>query len=153
LVVVVAAVILLCVGLFLIVRAIRDGGAEQEAVPPAPTVGVLPTATMVLAQPTATPLPPTPTVVLPTEEPTEPPPPAEIGPGATVVVTGTGNQGLNLRRRPTTSARSRYVAKEGETLVVVDGPQEGENYTWWLVRADGGQEGWAASDFLELQSE
>ena len=149
--IVVAAVILLCVGLFLLVRAIREGGAAEEPTP-TPTVRVLPTATIALVPPTATLLPPTPTVVLPTEEATEPPP-AEVGPGATVVVTGTGNQGLNLRREPTTDAGRRGVAREGTSLVVVDGPQEADGYTWWLVRTDDGVEGWAVADYLALQGE
>jgi hypothetical protein len=149
--IVVAAVILLCVGLYLIVRAIREGGAA-EAPTPTPTLRVLPTATVALVPPTATTLPPTPTVVLPTEEPTEPPP-AELGPGATVVVRGTGNQGLNLRREPTTDAGRRAVAREGASLVVVDGPQEADGYTWWLVRREDGVEGWAVSDYLRLEGE
>jgi hypothetical protein len=152
----VAVIILLCVGLIMIVRAI-GGGSNEDATPtPEPTTEFTPvepaTPTAALVEPTVTLELPTPTLVLPTVAPPETPPATEIGPGATVVVSGTGGQGLRLRAQPTTNANIVVAVKEGTKLAVVEGPQQGDGYTWWKVRTAGGQEGWGAADWLTLEA-
>lgn len=156
--IVVAVVILLCVGLILIVRALGGAGAKETPTPlPTATIRIPPTPTISLIEPTeAIPeeiIEPTPTVVLPTESPVETPPITEIGPGASVEVTGTGGRGLNLRAEPTTRGRRIATVREGTNLTVLEGPEEANGYVWWKVQAPNGREGWAAADWLQLRTE
>jgi hypothetical protein len=149
--VVVGIVILVCVGLVLLVRAIAGGGADETPVPSATTaLQAVPTATWtpsaLLIQTT------TPTVVLPIGSTTPPGPFTEIAPGATVIVQGTGNAGLNLRAQPTTKAAIVITVKEGNSLVVVEGPQEADGLVWWKLRTADGKEGWGAAKYLALKT-
>jgi len=149
-----AVIILLCVSLVLIVRALRDGGDEEATTP-------LPSATATARQTAVIPLPTTPTaaisptatVVLPIEGTVVPTPITEIGPGATVVVSGTAGAGLNLRQQPSTYASVEGSYDEGTELTVLDGPREADGYVWWQLRAEDGTEGWAAADWLALKME
>jgi cytoskeletal protein RodZ len=148
----VAIVILLCVSLVLIVRAIRN--ADNEATPtalPASTAEVAPSATVSLVTPASS-ITPTATIVLPVDTP-EDTPPTEIEPGALVVVTGTGGAALNLRQQPSTYAKVVGTAREGTVLTVLEGPSEADNYVWWKVRAPDGTEGWGAANWLALKTE
>jgi cytoskeletal protein RodZ len=145
-------VILLCIGLVLIINAIR--GDDEETGTPSPTVTseVAPSATVSLLTPTAA-ITPTATVVLTVGTPPATTPPTEIRPGALVVVTGTQGAGLRLRGEATTSAGVVTTVKEGTVLTVLDGPSEGDGYTWWQVRTPDGEEGWGAADWLVLKTE
>lgn len=149
--IVVGIVILLCVGLVLLVKAIQGGGAKATPVPTvAATHQAVPTATWTPSVPliqTATP-----TVVLPIGPTAQPSPFTEIAPGATVIVQGTGNVGLNLRAQPTTAATIVITIKEGNSLVVVEGPQEGDGLVWWKLRTSDGKEGWGAAKYLTLKT-
>jgi hypothetical protein len=148
----VALVIILCVGLILVVRAIRGGGAQEvpTALPAGATAAVEPSATFPLVgAPTAI-LTPTATAELPglaTEAPTQP---TGIVIGSKVVVQGT-RIGLNVRAEPSTGAKRVGGAKDGDVLVVLDGPQEAGGLTWWKVRTLDGKEGWAAGKYLVLK--
>jgi hypothetical protein len=158
LVILVAVVIVLCVILVFIIRGLTGSDEEAPTVPVTPaTVELAPTATIQVVEPTAAEQePPTPTVTLPTEEIGETPPPApptEIGPGTTVVVTGTGGRGLNLRADPSVSGRLVAGVPDGTELEVLAGPQDGDGFTWWQVRAPDGKEGWAAADWLVLKTD
>ena len=51
------------------------------------------------------------------------------------------------------NSRTATSAKEGTTLVVLDGPEEADGYTWWQVRTPDGAEGWAAGTWLVLKTE
>jgi quercetin dioxygenase-like cupin family protein len=75
----------------------------------------------------------------------------EIGIGATVLTT-TGS--LNLRAEPSTSANSTTQLDAGVELLVIGGPEDADDYTWWQVQGvvDTSLEGWLASEFLELVS-
>jgi len=150
-----AVIILLCVGLVLIIRAIRGGGEDATATPlPVATATARQTAVIPLpTTPTAALTPPTATVVLPIGGTAEATPMTEIGPGATVVVKGTGGAGLNLRQQPSTTARVTGSFKEGTELTVLDGPQEADGYVWWQLRAKDGTEGWAAANWLLLKTD
>jgi hypothetical protein len=148
---VVAIAILLCVGGVLIVRAIRSGAAAKTPKPRATfTAEVGPTATVELVAPTSE-IAPTATVELPDAGTVAPPPVTEIRAGATVVVQGTGTKGLNLRAQPSTSGKIVSGAKEGAELLVLEGPQEADGFTWWRVRAADAKEGWAAGTYLVLK--
>jgi hypothetical protein len=149
----VALVIVLCVGLVLLVRALR-GTEDAEQPAPAATVtdATTPTATVSLIIPTSA-ITPTDTVVLPVSTPEVTQPVTEIGPGALVVVQGTGGGGLNLREQPTTFAKKVGSVREGTVIPVLDGPREADDYVWWRVRAPDGTEGWAAGNWLVLKTE
>ena len=152
--IVVAAVILLCVGLVFIVRAIREGGAAEEPTPTATaTRPILPTATMTLLPPTATSPLPTATVALPTLAPTNEPLPPDTGgiePGIRVVVQG-ADGGLNIRSEPSTSAKVVKTVNNKTPLEVLDGPEQADSYVWWQVRPvrDRQSVGWAVSNYLQ----
>lgn len=150
LVILVAIIIALCAGLILVVQAIRGNGDETPTPAPTATRAAVPTFTAPPAAPTSQ-TPPTATVVLPIGTPQETPAPTEIGPGAQVVVQGTGGTGLNLRAEPGTGAQIVTNAREGTVLTVLEGPQEAGGYTWWRMRAPGGQEGWGAANWIVLQ--
>jgi hypothetical protein len=148
----IAIVILLCVGLVLIVNAIRKGDDEPPTPSPTFTSEVSPTATVSLLTPTAA-VTPTSTVVLTVDAPPATTSPSEIRPGALVVVTGTGGAGLRLRELATTDAQVVAMAREGTVLTVLEGPEDADGYTWWKVRTPDGEEGWGAADWLVLKTE
>jgi hypothetical protein len=155
--IVVAAVILLCVGLVFIVRAIREGGAAEEPTPTATaTRPVLPTATRTLSPPTVTVALPTATIALPTSEPTEEPLPPDtsgIEPGVQVVVQGSNPDGLNIRAEPSTSAKVLKTVNDKTTLDVLEGPEQADSYLWWKVRPvrDKKTVGWVVGQYLQLK--
>jgi hypothetical protein len=144
-------VILVCVGLVFLVRSCRS--EDDEGTPTATTApDVVPSVTR---SPGATiPADATATVTLPTVS-TEvvPPPDTEIRPGVTVVVQGTGGLGLRVRAEPSTQGRQVASAGEGDALTVIEGPREADDHTWWKVRTGEGEEGWAAGEFLVLQTD
>jgi hypothetical protein len=152
LVILVAIIILLCVGLVLIVRAIRGDGDATATPPPTATTQVLPTNTLPLVTSTAS-VTPTDTVVLPLGTASATPEFSEIAPGALVVVQDTLGAGLNLRAEPDTTARVITNAREGTVLTVLEGPQQAGQYTWWKLRTPGGEEGWGAADWLALKTD
>ena len=143
-------VILLCIGLVLIINALR--GDDEDLGTPSPTVPseVEPSATVSLNTPTAE-ITPTATVVLTVGTPPATTPPTEIRPGVLVVVTGAG--GLNLRESATTSAAVVTTVRDGTVLTVLDGPEETDEYRWWKVRTPEGEEGWGAANWLVLKTE
>jgi hypothetical protein len=156
--VLVGIVVLLCVGLVLLVQALRGGGEEGTPSPaPEETMPVLPTDVEPTAAPTGVEAPteavsPTATIVLPIGTPAATVAPGTIGPGVRVAVTGTAGSGLNLRADPSTGGRIVVNAREGTILTVIEGPQTGGGYTWWKLRTATGQEGWGAANWLQLSS-
>jgi hypothetical protein len=154
LVALVGVVILLCVGLVLIVKAIRNQGQADVPTPEATLtteiLGSAPTATMRPIMPTLA-ITPTSTVTLPIGSLETPAPFTTIARGATVVVQGTTTLGLNLREQPTTYAKIVGNAKEGSVLTVLAGPKEADGYTWWQLRTADGKEGWGAANWLVLK--
>ena len=104
---------------------------------------------------TATDLPPTitPTPETPPESTGLPNPPAgDVAIGAYVQVTGTGGEGLRLREGPGLDRQVRILAAEEELFLVVDGPQQVDNYTWWYLEGpnDNTRHGWAVSNFVRV---
>lgn len=94
------------------------------------------------------PLDPTNTPIVNTAEPTRTPVPGGCLLNQEVIVFNTGGVGLNLRDEP--GGEVQFIAKEGERLLVLDGPVVFEGLDWCLVRSVGQSSafGWAARDFL-----
>ncbi|MEM7118842.1 MAG: SH3 domain-containing protein [Chloroflexota bacterium] len=101
---------------------------------PSPTA-VLPTPTSI---PTFTPVP-TPDVAVA---------PLEITIGFYASIFDTGGVGLTIRGGPSTSNPPIVIAEEGSVVLVIDGPEEGNDLLWWQVELADGTQGWGAADFL-----
>jgi hypothetical protein len=68
--------------------------------------------------------------------------------GGAVTVVNTEGAGLRLRSGPGTSEPAIETLHDGDILVVVEGPQSADGFTWWRVEHDG-TTGWCASEWLE----
>ena len=74
----------------------------------------------------------------------------ELAIGATV---STNTDGVNLRAEPSTEAEGVDQLDSGVELLITDGPEEADDFTWYFVEvvgSDGPVEGWVASDFISL---
>jgi len=139
-----------------VVAAVTIGGVAWLLFSSKPVrSGGVPTAVVVvIPAPTST----QPGVVVPTETPAPipsvpaSPPPGVIAVGATVEISRTGGEGLNLRDSPGLNSNIQYLGFESEIFVVSDGPQEIDGLTWWYLVGffDESRSGWAASNFLEV---
>ena len=90
--------------------------------------------------------PPTPTATSTTPQPTLTPTPVVCR----AVVEGTSGSGIYLRDAP--QGAELVILQEGTLLTVLDdAPVEAGGFTWRKVRAVGGEEGWAAEDFLTIR--
>jgi hypothetical protein len=148
----VGILILLCVGLVMLVRAIRGGG-DKETPTPVSTTAATATPTATWTPTTVITQTPTATVVLPITGTPEPETFTEIAPGATVLVQGTLGGGLNLREQPSTYSKVVVNVKDGTALTVLDGPREADGYVWWQLKAPDGKEGWGAANWLALKTD
>ena len=96
----------------------------------------------------------TPTVsdIILTEQPIRTPTlkPGTLGIGAFVQVSGTGGDGLRLRKGPSLSSEMQFLGLDGELFQIGDGPVFADGYSWWFVVGsyDETRQGWAAADFL-----
>ena len=108
---------------------------------------------------TATPPPTSPPLPTPTMAPAATPTlPAEMAIGRYVQVVGTEGVGVNLRQEPdVNSVRispdiAIGVAQEGEIFVLVGGPRQVAEYTWWQLRDPDNEarQGWAVGTYLQL---
>jgi len=121
---------------------------------PVRTAGVPTAIVVVIPAPSST----QPGVLMPTGTPaltpTVPasPAPGVIALGATVEISGTGGEGLNLRNLPGLNSNIQYLGFESEVFLVSDGPQEVDGLTWWYLVGffDESRSGWAASNFLTV---
>lgn len=78
--------------------------------------------------------------------------PTTIGPGATVVVVGTGEEGLNIRDAASTDGEVVDTIANGAAMTVTGESQQADGFTWWPVDT-GEVTGFAADDFVELAEE
>jgi hypothetical protein len=78
--------------------------------------------------------------------------PGSIGVGVFVQVSGTGGDGLRLRKGPGLEYEMQFLGLEGELFQIGDEPVDADGYTWWFVVGsyDETRQGWAAADFLEF---
>jgi hypothetical protein len=85
---------------------------------------------------------------LPTPIPTRTPLPGGCLLNQEVIVFGTGGVGLNLRNEP--GGEVAFIAKEGERMLVIDGPVIFNDIEWCQVRslAQSSSFGWASLEFL-----
>lgn len=102
--------------------------------------------------PTPVPFPESQVTVLPslTPIPTDPPPlTATPEPELQTAVVASG-VGVYLRQDPSTTAPDIEWLLDGTQLVVLPDRQDADGYTWVLVRTADGNEGWVATDFIEI---
>ena len=133
---------------FVVIAAVglcRVSGLSDRLRPlPMPTDAPTPGATRTLLPTwTATPTPqPTPTATN-----TATPVPVVMA-GGDVVVAGTGPARLRLRAGPGLTQETLMTLDDGMSLAVLEGPVSADEYEWWKVRTEDGQEGWVAGDWL-----
>ncbi len=96
---------------------------------------ILPTATFI---PTLTPIPTPDAAVVP----------LEIMIGFYAKVANTDGIGVTVRGGPSVNNASIVIAAEGDVVLIIDGPAEGNDLLWWQLQLDDGTEGWAAGDYL-----
>ncbi len=90
------------------------------------------------------------TVPLPTPAPSQTLPPGNFTIGVMVQVVGVDTSGLNVRAAPGFNGQPRFLAPEGDTFVIIDGPQNVDGLEWWRVEDpdDPNRVGWAARNYL-----
>ncbi|MGQ9681171.1 MAG: SH3 domain-containing protein [Anaerolineae bacterium] len=76
--------------------------------------------------------------------------PGAIQIGSRVVVVGTGERQLRVRQQPGLDTVTIKVVPDGTILVVVDGPVEASELTWWKIDTQSGTTGWVAGKYLKL---
>ncbi len=71
--------------------------------------------------------------------------------GRHIRVVGTGGDGLRLRSSAGLAGEIKFLIKDGEELIIDDGPQEEDGYTWWHVQllTDETVSGWGVSEYME----
>jgi hypothetical protein len=139
------AIILFLVLLGVVYLSRRSANVIQD--PPAPVVAIIPAPTST-PSPTSTPqVTPTATVDIPPS-----PLPGTFSIGSFVQISGTGGDGLRLRAGAGLDQPVGFLGLESEVFLIVDGPLEGDGYTWYLLESpyDEGQKrrGWAVSNYL-----
>ena len=73
---------------------------------------------------------------------------AELAVGDTVIVSGTGGAGLNMRAGAGTGHAKVKTLREGAEVEIIGGPEDANGYTWWQVRDGDGATGWVVEDYL-----
>lgn len=125
-------------------------------------VVVVPTPTIIYLTAPATQFPtPTPLFATPSPIPTLTPiptanlatPPPEITIGYYAQVINTEGLGVTVRGGPDTSNVPVVVAPEGAILLIIGGPEQGGDFSWWQVRLQDDTEGWVAANFLQPAAE
>ncbi len=139
-------------------NTLGDQPPRVEVLNPTPTLGnqFVPTSanqSPYAAAPNIPAAPPTATVALPTPIPSPSLPPGEFAVGASVQVVGVDLSGLNVRDVPGLAGNVRFRAAEGDSFVIVEGPQTIDEMEWWRIEdpEDSDRNGWAARNFLTVQ--
>ena len=120
--------------------ATEPASADETAVPQATN------------SPTPAPFPESQVTVLPTIPPAPSPTPIPTStpePELKTAVVASG-VGVYLRQEPSTTAPDLEWLLDGVQLVLLPGEAEADGYTWVLVRTPDGNEGWVATDFIEI---
>jgi len=135
---------LLCASLTYILLA-RPAASNPDLAPVTSALTVIPASTSTLR-----PLPSTLTPLPPTPRPSSTPAPGQIAVGVYVQPT-TGGEGLRVHTGPSLSAPF-FAAFDSEVLLVTQGPQQADGYTWWYLTAsyDAARNGWAVQDYLAV---
>jgi hypothetical protein len=76
--------------------------------------------------------------------------PGVVSLGMAVQVNGTGQDGLRMRSAPGTKADVLFLANEGESFTIVDGPVIQDSLIWWKIQSlqETGKAGWSVQDYL-----
>jgi len=127
------------------------GGVAPDPTPT--TIIAQATSVNITATPTLEPASPTPEVTptpeSPTPTPTTAPNVLQVGAEATV----NADAGLRVRSGPGTNFDPVIMLPSGTIVLVIDGPQRADTYTWWQIRFKSPEgeemEGWVAGDFLD----
>lgn len=82
------------------------------------------------------------TPIFPTPTP-EPTPEPVLAIGGQAMIVNTEGRPLRGRQEPGLQAPVRVSFKEGEQVVIKDGPVEADGYVWWQLEGEGGV-GWSA---------
>jgi len=97
---------------------------------------------------------PTGMVDIPTDLPPKTPTlaPGQFGIGTFAQVSGTGGDGLRLRKGPGLGYEMEFLGLDGELFQIGEGPVQADGYTWWFVVGsyNDTRQGWAVVDFLTL---
>jgi hypothetical protein len=56
---------------------------------------------------------------------------------------------LNMRAEPNTTAGIVVTLETGAVVDVLSGPEQGENYNWWNVVDEQGNNGWVVEEFIQ----
>jgi WD40 repeat protein len=118
-------------GTMLAVRAWNDGVHIYGLGEPIP----------ILSKPTAMPAPPATATLQPA-----------LVVGQPAVIHTTKGDTLNVRSNP--GRKASLVAKlpNGTQVMIIDGPQEADGFTWWEIRTSDGIEGWAVEHAEDEQT-
>jgi hypothetical protein len=111
----------------------------DTAVPTPTAITTIPTPVSATIAPAATP------TAQPTLAPTEAP--TTVAPVTAVV---TSEVGVWLRGTPSTTGEQLEWVLNGTILTVLPGQQTADDFQWQQVRAPGGNEGWVAVDFIQI---
>jgi hypothetical protein len=78
------------------------------------------------------------------------PPGENLSIGSYIRVEGTGGDGLRLRSTAGLTGQIEYLVKDGEELIIDDGPEEMDGYTWWHVKLISEEKvsGWGVADYM-----
>jgi len=70
--------------------------------------------------------------------------------GMNIKVSGTGNEGLRMRSGAGIDQQTMYVAQEGETFQIIDGPKVIESLIWWKIQSlnEPAKTGWSVQDYM-----
>ncbi|MBX7233111.1 MAG: SH3 domain-containing protein [Caldilineales bacterium] len=150
--------VLLVIVLFLVLRACTSRptpapGAQTTPLATATPAGGIPqptyTPTLAAVPITATvSLSPTLSVATPLPGPTG----GQFAINQQVQVAGTEGEGVRFRTGPGLSYVTTSILQDGDTLIVVGGPETVDGFTWWRLQTAGGAIGWAAEDNLQPAS-
>jgi hypothetical protein len=79
--------------------------------------------------------------------------PVSITLNSRVVVEGVDTDKLNIRDSATiTDSTVLFRADEGEQFIIIEGPLQGDGFTWWRIQdpANPARAGWAVANFLTV---
>lgn len=73
-----------------------------------------------------------------------------LKPGIFVQISGTGGEGLRIRKEAGKASETNFVANESEVFKIIGGPTKVDDIVWWQLSApyDEKRQGWAAADYL-----
>jgi hypothetical protein len=73
-----------------------------------------------------------------------------IAVGMNIKVSGTGNEGLRMRSGAGIDQQTMFLAQEGESFRIIEGPKILDSLIWWKIQAlnDPNKVGWSVQDYM-----